>query len=289
MRPVARCEVVPSGRFRVSPSQNRSAPIWRELAPNVGNPANRTCRWYHPGMLKIAHRGASGHAPENTVAAFRLAAEMGAKFIETDLQLTRDAKIVAMHDATVDRTTNGRGRISKMSLVELRGLDAGVKFLSVDGKSYKGERVPTLDEILEFAKTADVTFYLELKETQGWGFEQSLVGALRRADAINRVVVISFDAKVLETVHRIEPALAIGFLCEKPTLQLIEKAVAIGAKQFLPRADRITPELIAAAHGANLLVVVWTVNEVEDMRAVMALDVDGIISDYPDRLNELSE
>jgi glycerophosphoryl diester phosphodiesterase len=241
------------------------------------------------GMLKIAHRGASAYAPENTPAAFLLAVEMGAKFIETDLQLTRDAKIVAMHDATVDRTTNGRGRISKMSLVELRGLDAGVKYLSVDGKSYKGERVPTLDEILEFAKTADVTFYLELKETQGWGFEQSLVGALRRADAINRVVVISFDAKVLETVHRVEPALTIGFLCEKPTLQLIEKAVALGAKQFLPRADRITPELIAAAHRVNLLVVVWTVNEIEDMRAVAALGVDGIISDYPDRLNEFPE
>src|SRR5579863_7047959 len=153
-------------------------------------------------MLKIAHRGASGHAPENTMAAFRLAVQMGAKFIETDLQLTRDAKIIAMHDASVDRTTNGRGRISKMSLVELRGLDAGVKFLSVDGKSYKGERVPTLDEILEFARANDVTFYLEMKESQGWGFEQTLVGALRRADAMNCVVVISFHAEKLATIKR---------------------------------------------------------------------------------------
>jgi glycerophosphoryl diester phosphodiesterase len=238
-------------------------------------------------MLKIAHRGASGHAPENTMAAFRLAAEMGAKFIETDLQLTRDAKIIAVHDPTVDRTTNGRGRISKMSLVELRGLDAGVKFLSVDGKSYKGERVPTLDEILEFARAAGVTFYLEMKESQGWGFEQSLVGALRRADAMSRVVIISFDAEQLATIKRIEPALATGFLVEKPTTQLIEKAVALGVKQFLPRADKISPELILAAHRANLLVVVWTVNEVEDMRAVIAIGVDGIISDYPERLRGL--
>jgi glycerophosphoryl diester phosphodiesterase len=238
-------------------------------------------------MLKIAHRGASAHAPENTLASFRLAVEMGAKYIETDLQLTRDAKIVAMHDATVDRTTNGRGRISKMSLVELRGLDAGVKFLSVDGKSYKGERVPTLDEILDFARTADVTFYLELKDTQGWGFEQSLVGTLRRADALNRVVIISFDAKALSTVKRIAPELTTGFLCEKPSTQLIEKAIAIGAKQFMPRGDRINPELVSAAHLAKLLVVVWTVNELEDMRTLMALGVDGIISDYPDRLNEL--
>jgi glycerophosphoryl diester phosphodiesterase len=268
----------------------RNLPGTSEIRPNAaGITHERLRRWYHPTMLKIAHRGASGHAPENTLASFRLAAEMGAKFIETDLQLTRDAKIVAMHDPSVDRTTNGRGCISKMSLVELRGLDAGVKFLSVDGKSYKGERVPTLDEILEFAKTASVTFYLELKETQGWGFEQSLVGSLRRANALNRVVIISFDAKVLETAHRIEPALTIGFLCEKPAPQLIEKAEAFGAKQFLPRADRITPELIAAAHRADLLVVAWTVNEIEDMRALTALGVDGIISDYPDRLNELPE
>jgi glycerophosphoryl diester phosphodiesterase len=238
-------------------------------------------------MLKIAHRGASGHAPENTMASFRLAVEMGAKFIETDLQLTRDAKIIAMHDPTVDRTTNGRGRISKMSMVELRGLDAGVKFLSVDGKSYKGERVPTLDEILEFARTVDVTFYLEMKESQGWGFEQSLVGALRRADAMNRAVAISFDSEKLATIKRIEPQLTTGLLVEKPTTQMIEKAVALGAKQFLPRADRISPELIAAAHRANLLVVVWTVNEIEDMNAVVALGVDGIISDYPDRLRGL--
>jgi glycerophosphoryl diester phosphodiesterase len=246
-------------------------------------------RWYHLNMLKIAHRGASAHAPENTLAAFRLAVEMGAKFVETDLQLTRDAKIVAMHDATVDRTTNGRGRVSKMSLVELRGLDAGVKFLSVDGKSYKGERVPTLDEILELARTADVTFYLELKDVQGWGFEQSLVGALRRADAMKRVVVISFDWEKLATVRRIEPELTAGFLCEKPSMQLIEKAVALGAKQFMPSADRVTPEIIAAAHEAKLLVVVWTVNEIEDMSTLTAMGVDGIISDYPDRLNELPE
>src|ERR1039458_4460083 len=98
-------------------------------------------------MWKIAHRGASGHAPENTLAAFRVAVEMGARFIETDLQLTRDAKIVAMHDATVDRTTNGRGRVSKMSLVELRGLDAGAKFLSVDGKSRSEEHTSELQSL----------------------------------------------------------------------------------------------------------------------------------------------
>ncbi len=210
------------------------------------------CDWYYSTMWKIAHRGASGHAPENTLAAFRLAVEMGAKFIEADLRLTRDAKIVAMHDATVDRTTNGRGRVSKMSLAELRGLDAGVKFLSEDGRSFKGERVPTLDEILEFARKADVSLYLELKESQSWGFEQTLVGALRKSGEINRAIVISFDPDVLTTVRRIEPNLMTGFLVQSPVTSAIEKAVALGARQFLPRADRVTAELVAARRTARI-------------------------------------
>jgi glycerophosphoryl diester phosphodiesterase len=248
-----------------------------------------TCDWYYPSMWKIAHRGASGHAPENTLAAFRMAVEMGAKFIEADLRLTRDAKIVAMHDATVDRTTNGRGRVSKMSLAELRGLDAGVKFLSEDGRSFKGERVPTLDEILEFARKADVSLYLELKESQSWGFEQTLVGALRSSGEINRAILISFDPDVLTTVRRIEPTLMTGFLVQSPAASAIEKTVALGARQFLPRADKVTPELVVAAHRADLRVVVWTVNETVDMRAMIAAGVDGIITDYPDRLNGLEE
>ena len=99
-------------------------------------------------MLVIAHRGASGHAPENTLAAFRKAVSLGAPFIETDLQLSRDARFVAIHDATVDRTTGGRGAVHDLTLAELRRLDAGSWF----GSEYAGERLPTLDEILEFAK-----------------------------------------------------------------------------------------------------------------------------------------
>jgi glycerophosphoryl diester phosphodiesterase len=247
-----------------------------------------TCRrWYHQDMWNIAHRGASGHAPENTLAAFRLAAELGAKFIETDLQVTRDAKIIAMHDPTVDRTTNGRGRVSKMSLAELRGLDAGTKFLSADGKSYKGERVPTLDEILDFARVADMTLYLEMKESHSWGLEQTLVGALRRSDSMNRAIVISFNQEALGTVRRIEPALMTGLLDEKPNLRSVEKAVTLGVRQFLPRADRVTPEIIEAAHRADLSVVVWTVDEVDDLRTAISWNVEGIITNYPDRLNAL--
>src|SRR3981189_178913 len=104
----------------------------------------------------VAHRGASGYAPENTMAAFRLAVEMGARFIETDLHLTRDARVVAIHDSTLDRTTTGHGLVDLMSIKEVRALDAGAWFGSRSAKSFAGESVPTLDEILRFAKETDV-------------------------------------------------------------------------------------------------------------------------------------
>src|SRR5438477_9822141 len=106
-------------------------------------------------MLVIAHRGASGNAPENTMAAFKKAVALGANFIETDLQLSRDARLVAIHDATVNRTTNGQGTVHDMTLTELRRLDAGSWF----GSEFAGERIPTLDEILAFSKKHDVVFY----------------------------------------------------------------------------------------------------------------------------------
>jgi glycerophosphoryl diester phosphodiesterase len=209
---------------------------------------------------------------------------MGARFIETDLQLTRDARIVAMHDATVDRTTGGRGRVSKMTLAELRGLDAGAWYLSDDGRSFKGERVPTLDEILEFAREADVSFYLELKATQMWGFESSLAVALKGSGELARAVVISFDPVVLSTVRKAEPLLLTGLLVERAKSESIGKAIAIGARQVLPKTDQLTPEFVVLAHEKDLQVVTWTVNEPEKMRELIGVGVDGIITDYPDRL-----
>src|SRR5215831_7802802 len=139
-------------------------------------------------MLVIAHRGASGHAPENTMAAFRKAVALGATFIETDLQLSRDARFVAIHDDTVNRTTNGHGRVQELSLTDLRKLDAGSWF----GSEFTGERIPTLEEILEYSKKHDVVFYLEMKPAGSWAGEPALVGALRASGEIARAVVISF-------------------------------------------------------------------------------------------------
>ena len=189
-----------------------------------------------------------------------------------------------MHDPTVNRTTNGRGHVSKLSLAELTALDAGAWFKGAEGRSFAGERVPTLEEILGFAKEVDVSFYLEVKTSESWTMERTLAGALVDTGELARAIVISFDPAMLLSLRRIEPMAMTGLLLERPGLDSVQKAVSIGARQILPRAENITPELIQAARRADLKVVAWTVNEPAEMRALIANGVDGIISDYPDRV-----
>src|SRR5690242_12109722 len=127
-------------------------------------------------MWVIAHRGASAYAPENTMSAFDLAMDMGAGFIETDLQLSRDARLVAIHDETLDRTTNGKGPVSAMTVEELRQLDAGASFsqaapASTQKKSFAGECIPTVEEVLAFGNRRDAGLYLELKPRGPTGVE----------------------------------------------------------------------------------------------------------------------
>jgi glycerophosphoryl diester phosphodiesterase len=228
----------------------------------------------------IGHRGASGHAPENTLAAFRKAVAMGATFIETDLQLSRDAHFVAIHDETLDRTTNGQGLVHDQTLVALRRLDAGSWF----GSEYTGERIPTLEEILEFSKKNDVVSYLELKPAGSWGGEHALIGALRESGEVARVVVISFDHAVLASLRKIEPTLMTGALYNGQVPDLLKSALDVGARQLVVRGDLVTPYLLEQASKNDLQVVCWTVNHPAHIRLLIAAGVAGIMSDYPDRL-----
>ena len=231
-------------------------------------------------MLVIAHRGASGHAPENTLAAFRKAIAQRAAFIETDLQLSRDARFVAIHDDTVNRTTNGQGAVHDLTLPELQRLDAGQWF----GSEFAGERIPTLEEILEFSKKHDVVFYLELKPSGSWGGEHALIGALRESGEIPRTVVISFDSEILGGLRQIEPTLMTGVLYDGQIEKPIERALEVGARQLAVRANLVTPALLMEARKSDLQVVCWTVNHPAHMRLLIEAGVDGIMSDYPDRL-----
>ena len=231
----------------------------------------------------IAHRGASGYAPENTMAAFCRAVELGAGFIETDLHLTRDAHLVAIHDDTLERTTTGRGEVKHFTLAELRELDAGSWF----APEFAGERIPSLAEILEFAREKDVAFFLEVKPAAIWGVEHAVVNALRDSGEAAGVVVLSFQENILASVHRLDRTMMTGFLFDHPLENPLALAQRVGARQLVPRADLVRAEMVEEAHREGLQVVAWSVNEPDEMRALLSTGVDGIMTDFPDRLRDV--
>ena len=228
----------------------------------------------------IAHRGASGHAPENTMAAFERAVALGAPFIETDLHLTRDARFVAIHDKTLERTTNGKGAVRDFTLAELRELDAGMWF----DRQFMGERIPTLEEILEFARQHDVVFYLEIKYDSAWGMHHALAAALGGAGNAARTIVLSFDPSTLTALRKLDTSIMMGLLVEGENRDFVKSALDVGARQLCPRMDLVTRELVDQAHRSDLHVVTWTVNEAAKMNSVFHAGVDGIMTDLPDRL-----
>ena len=250
------------------------------MSISSGRSARCPFLWGELALLLIAHRGASGHAPENTVAAFKKAVTLGATFIETDLQLTRDARLVAIHDETVNRTTNGKGAVHDMTLAELRRLDAGSWF----GSEFAGERIPALEEVLDFAKKFDVIFYLEIKPGGSFGGEHALIGGLRASGEIARTIVISFDSAILANVRKIEPTVMTGLLYDGQIEKPLDKALEVGARQLAIRDDLVSPGLLTSARAKDLQVVCWTVNHSAHMRLLIDAGVDGIMSDYPERL-----
>ncbi len=219
------------------------------------------------------------------MAAFERAVQLGAGFIETDLHLTRDARFVAIHDDTLERTSNGRGAVRDHTLAELRALDVGLWY----DRQFAGQRIPTLEEILAFARTHDVVFYLEIKHGAAWGMHHALVGALQSAENAARTVVISFDASTLAPLPKLDPGIMMGLLVDHTRPDPVKAATELGARQLCPRADLVTSELVDRAHAADLQVVAWTVNDLKQMRSLIQTGIDGIMTDRPDRLRAVVE
>jgi glycerophosphoryl diester phosphodiesterase len=235
--------------------------------------------------LIIAHRGASGHAPENTLAAFSRSVELGAGFIETDLRLSRDLQFVVIHDSTLERTTNGRGAVHDRTLAELRELDAGQWF----DRGFRGERIPCLEEILAFGHKHDVVFYLEIKYDGAWGMHHALVAAFRNAESAARAVVLSFDPATLIALRQLDSSIMVGLLAEEEEPDFVKASLDAGARQLCLRSTLVTPDLVQQAHRSDLQVIAWTVNSADEMRSMMATGVDGIMTDFPDRLRAVIE
>lgn len=232
-----------------------------------------------PKPLIIAHRGFSGKYPENTLLAVREAMRLGVDGIEVDARVSRDGVVVLMHDESVERTTNGRGLVRELLWSEIKRLDAG----SWRGEEFLGEPVPTLDEIL--AETVGrVVLHVEVKEP---GDEDAVIKVARDVGALDWIVVNSFHPEVIRNVLKLEPTLGRCLTLEWldddfEESRAIRLAINHGANSISLYKGRATQSFMKYAHQRLLSVSVWTVNSIEDARSLAKMDVDAIVTDYPD-------
>ena len=220
--------------------------------------------------LVIAHRGASAAAPENTLAAFRLAADLGADGIELDVRGTADGQLVVLHDASVNRTTDGAGRVAALTLDQLRRVDAGKKF----GPSFRGERIPLLSQVFEVV-AGRLLVDVEIKAA---GVEAALLDLIRRMSMADSVLISSFDSKVVGRMRDMAPEIPVGLLHSAADPNA---AVALRAAAYLPEVVTLTADVVAVCRRHGMRVITWTVGTEREARDALQLGVDGIIADDP--------
>lgn len=230
----------------------------------------------------LAHRGASGYAPENTMAAFRLALELGSDGIELDLQLTKDGYVVICHDEELSRTTNGRGLIKDCTLDELRRFDAGSWY----GHSFTGERIPTLEEFLELVCGSRLIVNLEIKNIPYYygGIEQKIVQAIEQFGMLDRVIVSSFDHFALCKTAEINPDIKIGLLFASRLIDPWRYAARLpfAVHSMHPDYTFVDAEYIARCHEYGYAVYPYTVNSPRWYEEMRGLGLDGVITNVPD-------
>ncbi len=221
-------------------------------------------------IVRIGHRGAAGHAPENTLAAIRAGISLGVDFVEMDVQRSADGRLVVMHDARVNRTTDGRGLVSAMTWEELRRLDAG-----------GGERIPSVEEALAAAARGGAGVMLEVKMP---GIAGELYRVVQASGFSGPVVYASFLPAEILDIHRLGPRAKTLALMERIPRRGAALALDAGATLVGPNYRFVTARGIRALHDAGLQVWLFTVNQPRQIARALALGADGIISDFPDRL-----
>jgi len=232
----------------------------------------------------VGHRGAMAHAPENTMAGFELALSLGADILELDIQMSKEGELVVIHDATVDRTTDGSGYVCQLTVEELKRLDAGAKF----SPSYAGERVPTLDEVLTWARDRAL-LAIEIKSSPLFcpDIERRLVVSLRRHRMAEQVVVISFDHIAVKRVKELDGQIATGILYGCHLADPIHAARAALADAVHPNHEYLTAEEVLRIQQAGLMVSPWVIDDPAIMERFIAMGVDAIGTNRPDRLHQL--
>lgn len=235
--------------------------------------------------LRIAHRGASGEAPEHTGAAFRRALGYAVDMIELDVHVSRDHELIVIHDDSLERTTSGTGPVRDQDLRTLRILDAGCWF----GPAFAGESILTLDDVIAIVG-GRARLNVELKSPRSdWEHQaRRVVEVLRRAGIIGSTVVSGFDPEALACVRDLSEEAQLGLLWANTDVEAAwDWARRLGAVSFHPHWMLVDAASVAAAHERHLQVIVWTVNELADMESVLAAGVDGIISDFPGRFDSI--
>lgn len=220
-------------------------------------------------VIRVGHRGAAGLAPENTLAAIHAGIACGVEFVEIDLRCTADGVLVALHDATVNRTTDGRGPISRLSLEVVKGLDAG-----------HGTGIPTLDEAL-VAASGRTGLMLELKVRH---IAQQTVEAVRRTSFKGPLLYASFLHDELAHIRKADPGASLMVLFDRFPPASVARAMKYAPSHVGLRHSKATRRLVESFHRANLHVFVYTPNRPADIQRAISLGVDGVISNFPDRI-----
>ncbi len=237
-------------------------------------------------LINYAHRGASGYYPENTILAFEKAIEMGATGIETDIQMTKDGVLVLIHDEKVDRTTDGVGLVKDYTYEELCTLNAGTSFSSI----YKGLKIPTLQELIEFSKDKNILLDLELKnnEVQYPNIEEKLVEMIQFYNIEDIVVVSSFNHYSLVKIKKLSKRIKIGLLYMAGLYHPEEYAKALNAEALHPYFPDVNDsKIIKDIKKSKILINPFTINDEAIMKEFINYGVDGIITNYPDKLAAL--
>lgn len=221
-------------------------------------------------MPKImGHRGAKAYEPENTLRSIRRALEMGVQAIEIDVHLSRDGQLVVIHDATVDRTTNGTGKVGELTWAQLRQLDAGL-----------GETLPSLEEVMGLVRQ-QAHLFVEMKDPRATA---SLAAFFAKHDLFAEGHVISFWHPALKELRRLEPRLQSGVLFVGCPVDPVSLARNAGAEALVLNYQYVTLELVQMAHQAGLQVAVWNIDTIPDLLPMLPLNLDYIGSNAPDIL-----
>lgn len=232
----------------------------------------------------VAHRGATGYAPENTIAAFDKGVEMKADYIEIDVQRSKDGELVIIHDNTVDRTTDGTGYVRDLTFEQIRSLDAG----SWKGEQFTGEKIPTFDEILD-RYHGKVGILIELKSPELYpGIEEQVAQKLIEQNLDKpqneKIIIQSFNFESMKLTNSLLPKVPIGVLTSNRahTTEQALKEFATYADYFNPSYGIVSKELVDQVHSLGMKIQSWTVRSHEAAQFLLDMNVDGIITDYPD-------